>query len=128
MLSSNTERRGFQRDEALGIPFGLTPKNMNALTIHDHHFGGVVTRRSASGWVPDLVAAAGPRATDAYIEFFTAPGQPRCKADREYHDHAMTTAARPRWTGHFGGVSKLASCRASAGRGKVEDQAKRKRS
>ena len=45
---------------------------MNALTIHDHHFGGVVTRRSASAWVPDLVAAAGPRATDAYIEFFTA--------------------------------------------------------
>ncbi|MBV8969261.1 MAG: hypothetical protein JO331_09400 [Verrucomicrobia bacterium] len=23
-------------------------------------------------WLPDLVAAAGPRATDAYIEFFTA--------------------------------------------------------
>ena len=45
---------------------------MNALTIHDPHFGGVVTRRSASAWVPDLVAAAGPRATDAYIEFFTA--------------------------------------------------------
>jgi hypothetical protein len=45
---------------------------MNALTIHDSHFGGVVTRRSASAWVPDLVAAAGPRATDAYIEFFTA--------------------------------------------------------
>ena len=45
---------------------------MNALTIHDRHFGGVVTRRSTSAWVPDLVAAAGPRATDAYIEFFTA--------------------------------------------------------
>ena len=45
---------------------------MNALTIHDPHFGGVVTRRSASAWVPDLVAAAGPRATDAYIEFFIA--------------------------------------------------------
>ena len=45
---------------------------MTALTIHDRHFGGVVTRRSASAWVPDLVAAAGPRATDAYIEFFTA--------------------------------------------------------
>ena len=45
---------------------------MNALTTYDHHFGGVVTRRSASAWVPDLVAAAGPRATDAYIEFFTA--------------------------------------------------------
>ena len=44
---------------------------MNALTIHDPHFGGVVTRRSASAWVPDLVAAAGPRATDAYIEFFS---------------------------------------------------------
>jgi hypothetical protein len=51
----------------------LTPEKSNALTIHDHHFsGGVVTRRSASAWVPDLVAAAGPRATDAYIEFFTA--------------------------------------------------------
>jgi hypothetical protein len=45
---------------------------MNALTIHDRYFGGVVTRRSASDWVPDLVAAAGPRATDAYIGFFTA--------------------------------------------------------
>ena len=45
---------------------------MNALTIYDHHFGGVVTRSSASAWVPDLVAAPGPRATDAYIEFFTA--------------------------------------------------------
>src|SRR6201987_1646216 len=45
---------------------------MNALTIHDHHFGGAVTRRSAFAWVPDLVAAAGPRATEAYIEFFTA--------------------------------------------------------
>src|SRR5215510_7665251 len=45
---------------------------MNALTIHERHFGGVVTRRSASAWVPELVAAAGPRATDAYIEFFTA--------------------------------------------------------
>ena len=45
---------------------------MNALTIRDRHFGGVVTRRSASAWVPDLVAAAGPRATEAYIEFFTA--------------------------------------------------------
>ena len=45
---------------------------MNALTIHDRHFGSVVTRRSASTWVPDLVAAAGPRATDVYIEFFTA--------------------------------------------------------
>jgi hypothetical protein len=42
------------------------------LTIHDRHFGGVVTRSSASAWVPDLVAAAGPRVTDAYIEFFTA--------------------------------------------------------
>jgi len=30
------------------------------------------SRKSASAWVPDLVAAAGPRATDAYIEFFTA--------------------------------------------------------
>jgi hypothetical protein len=40
--------------------------------IHDLHFGGAVTRRSASAWVSDLVAAAGPRATDAYIEFFTA--------------------------------------------------------
>jgi integrase/recombinase XerD len=40
--------------------------------VYDRHFGGVVTRRSASAWVPDLVAAAGPRATDAYIEFFTA--------------------------------------------------------
>src|ERR1700751_3586343 len=47
-------------------------RKMNALTIHDRHFGGVVTRRSASAWVPDLVAAAGSRATDAYIEFFTA--------------------------------------------------------
>jgi hypothetical protein len=45
---------------------------MNALTTYDRHFGGVVTRRSASVWAPDLVAAAGPRATDAYIEFFTA--------------------------------------------------------
>jgi hypothetical protein len=32
----------------------------------------VADRSSASAWVPDLVAAAGPRATDAYIEFFTA--------------------------------------------------------
>src|ERR1700757_4228883 len=47
-------------------------RKMNALTIHDRHFGGVVTRRSASAWVPDMVAAAGPQATDAYIEFFTA--------------------------------------------------------
>ena len=43
----------------------------SALTIHDRHFG-IVTRSSASAWVPELVAAAGPRATDAYIEFFTA--------------------------------------------------------
>ena len=28
---------------------------MNALTIHDHHFGGEVTRRLASAWVPGLV-------------------------------------------------------------------------
>ena|SRR5215472_7858663 len=45
----------------------VTPEKSNALTIHDHHFGGVVTRRSASDWVPDLVAAAGPRATDASL-------------------------------------------------------------
>jgi hypothetical protein len=37
----------------------------SALTIHDRHFG-VVTRSSASAWVPELVAAAGRRATDAY--------------------------------------------------------------
>ena len=50
----------------------LKVTKMNALTIHERHFDGVVTRRSASAWVPELVAAAGPRATDAYIEFFTA--------------------------------------------------------
>jgi hypothetical protein len=44
----------------------------SALTIPGRHFGGVVTRSSASAWVPELVAAAGSRATDAYIEFFTA--------------------------------------------------------
>jgi len=43
----------------------------SALTIHDRYFG-VVSRSSASAWVPELVAAAGARATDAYIEFFTA--------------------------------------------------------
>ena len=42
---------------------------MNALTIHERHSGGVVARRSASAWVPDLVAAAGQRATDAPILF-----------------------------------------------------------
>jgi hypothetical protein len=47
------------------------PRKMNALTIHDPHFGCVITRTSASAWVPDLVVAAGPRATDAYIEFFS---------------------------------------------------------
>jgi hypothetical protein len=36
-------------------------KKMNALTTYDSHFGGVVTRRSASAWVRDLVAAAGLR-------------------------------------------------------------------
>jgi len=45
---------------------------LNAFTIHDHHFGGALNRSSASAWVPDLVAATGPRATDASIEFFTA--------------------------------------------------------
>ena len=50
----------------------MTDKTATTLTIHDHHFGGVVTRRSASAWVPDLIGAAGPRAVDAYIEFFTA--------------------------------------------------------
>ena len=36
------------------------------------NFGGAVTRTSASAWVPDLIVAAGPRAADVYIEFFTA--------------------------------------------------------
>jgi len=40
----------------------LDARKMNALTIHDRHFGGLVTRISASAWVPDLVATAGPAA------------------------------------------------------------------
>jgi hypothetical protein len=31
-----------------------------------------VTRNSSKAWLPELVAAAGPEVTEAYIDFFTA--------------------------------------------------------
>jgi hypothetical protein len=32
----------------------------------------IVTRTSAKAWLPELIAAAGPEVTEAYIDFFTA--------------------------------------------------------
>jgi hypothetical protein len=55
----------------------------------------VVTRRSASAWVPDLVAAAGPRATDAYIEFFTATAWSLNGLAELYRAQGQYTKAEP---------------------------------
>ena len=32
----------------------------------------IVTRASSSAWIPELIAAAGPEVTEAYIDFFTS--------------------------------------------------------
>src|SRR6202040_3087676 len=32
----------------------------------------IVTRTSASAWIPELIAASGPEVTETYIDFFTA--------------------------------------------------------
>src|ERR1700688_5149713 len=32
----------------------------------------IVTRSSSSAWIPELIAAAGPKVTESYIDFFTS--------------------------------------------------------
>ena len=55
-LLMRSSRQSAERPSANNVT-----RKMNVLTTYDSHFGGVVTRRSASAWVRDLVAATGLR-------------------------------------------------------------------
>jgi hypothetical protein len=60
----------------------------------------IVTRTSSSAWIPELIAAAGPEVTEAYIDFFTSTI--RNRNTRAAYARAcwqfLTGAARMGWT------------------------------